>query len=705
MYGENYTCESKTCYNDVYDNTAEYASTEVVIINPPAAPVLSSPRDNGVLYYPESQSDHTPELKWNEISDWGWAPSGSDSKKIVLNVLNKNNDLVCTKDGSSYSSTSEYSDSLPDGSYSWTVTAYLGSIDVKSASWSFEVCTVSHKGDVVLTSPSKDAYVTDKKVEFKWEEPAGWAYCGEKDLYNYTVIVQHGTSTYNETVVKRGQNSIIIAIDNDGDYFWKVQANGPLGQVSDPNPIKFTFCTPEKPSPPRGVKIDNYDVDASCVTSGGSMRYAFSWTAPEKTGKNCLGPDTTISNYKVKLCSSKSCSDGTDVTQACYEADIPCGDESYSLHVWAYNGHDYSESTVVPFSVCQNIAPGGVVVDDIPMSYCRETTKIAWAHDDWGKSCPDSSGEDEYIFTFTQGGTVVTETIPREEGNSHTHDFSLSDGEWKVDVVASGKNGLNSTVATKTFNASKLVVIKGRTATNFGSEVEFSWETEEVFVDCAGSGSYEYELHYNCGEIQGSKPVEFGRYAEVNVSSLSGVVIWCIKLKKGSEVILDECEKYNVDENCVEVKPRWDNIGDVIESPKGSGLVVGSVAFAWKKAYSGISCKDKNPAKRDLVIDNDAKEGYRVIVDGVEKSETNETACTIEIGETGNHTWRVVAFVGDVTSEPANHATFCLASSPVTPVILEYDPYKPNIVSWVGTNCKYHEASTISYLELYSSLL
>ena len=691
-------------YDAIDDNTAVYSSGEVVIANPPATPALSSPENGHVFYFHQSQTLHSPNFKWSNTNDWGWSPSKKDKKSYVLNFVNETGGSSFSGNPKDTNGEFKFDTGLLDGDYEWSVTAKLGSYKSQpSETRSFKVCTVGDIGAITQTYPEKDAYIPEKEVTFTWTEPDFGSTCAEASLYKYSIMVYKTGDLIKTEPVDRGQTSATIRFEEEEVYTWKIVATGPLGVSSPVSESKFTICTKQKPDPPPSLGADKSET-TSCVENE-VISYRFFWNRPGNIGKNCYEPAESIPiNYTVQICDNTGCLDSETTRAIEYKKDITCGTMNYNITVRTYNGYDYSEPVTMPFSVCQKTAPTKPVINEIPMNYCRTNTEVSWSLADLGEYCIKSEASNTFELVFTKGEEQKTAEVLYSENGTYTQAFSLEEGEWEVIVTAKSKNGLKASSDPKRFRASMIPVPQNLAGSYLGgNEAKVQWEMDNEILNCENRESYKYIVEYSCNGA-GEPQILDIEQTECTISNVNGQVDWQITLTKNGENVSVVYDTFNTDENCVETKPKWNNPNNVLISP-GEEPVFGSVTFSWNGARPGVACVDRTnengKTRRDLVVDSSAKKGYYVNV-GDRVEETNKTTITMENISAGNYEWYVVAFVGSVTSEPTETKTFCLADQPPVPVVHEYNPFNPNIVSWDKAECK-RQKSSILFFRIHSS--
>lgn len=682
-------------YVTMEDNTFT-CTKSFSIKNPPEKPTLISPEDNYVFYYPESEKEHKPDFSWDKVYHWGWSTNYATKTYSfsIEGVGNPNRQNFIVSDGE-YDRQFEISlkpNNIPDGKYKWSVSSNYDGMSSLSDPRHFEICTAKSSGDVKLLYPAKDDIITNKDIEFSWEEPASWSYCGEKSKYYYILTVRKGMENYNVTRLSRGNNKLVISIVEDDTYMWDVKAYGPLGLVSEPTSVTFSFCTPTKSNPPHNLRL-NKDPINSCAASDGDIQYEFSWDEPKDFGKSCKAEDTKITNYKVILCSDGTCTENiTNVPML--NKSIQCSSKSYSISISAWNEHEYSEPLVGAFDVCQKSIPAKPEFGEIQENYCSPTTEIKWKYNGWGEACQGSKEEKKFIFVFSNGTTMQTENVSYHESNDYTHDFSLGKGEWKMEVKALNKDGMLSAAASQNFIASEIPNVENFDIQNLGNElkIKFSWETNDKFLNCAANKGFQYKLEYDIDGKESSEVFDIKKSVEYNIPISEGFnipIVWSLKVV-GPEEILLENGIYRITDDCVDIKPKWSKSGDILKTPGKDVSVFGTVEFSWEEASPGIACvkEQKNTKMRRSAVDTGAKRGYYIYVDKIKIGESTTNSYKTELDTTGNHEWYVEAFVGDVVSNPTETRSFCLGAQPQVPVAHNYNPFNPNVVSWENVTCK-----------------
>lgn len=695
MYGKK---NDQGDYTEIYDNTSKCTNSHIYIDNPPEIPTIESPEDEHVFYFFGSQGLHTPEFRWKKVKNWGWVCFGDNAKKYYeLKIKSEESYYESTSINDDYYKdeiiTYSHHENLADGKYKFTINSKLDEIRSSISSRYFHICTVGDISPITLISPAENEYLTNNIITLIWEEPTFEFICGNISLYNYTVTIYKRGVPIASTVVEKGKNTATLRVEEVGDYTWDVVAYEPLDFYNVSEKRDFTFCIPKKSNSPLSLKKNKKD--DSCTKE---EPYTFYWEKPKDTGISCHGQKTNITKYKIRIRSStlfheKELTDVKDKME--YQINISCKDDSYIVEVWAWNDFNYSDPAVLKFDVCKKRAPEGITIGEVISDHCSQVTKISWSLSSLGKYCTESEDENKFLFTFTKGNETKLDTVSYQENGTFNRDFILDRNEWKVEIVAASKNGLMSAPATKTFTGSGITAIKNRTAEVIESNITFYWETEESFLEC-NIGDFKYILEYT-GKTKGSKELSVNQFNNYTIPRVPGKVRWCIKLVSKGIDIINDCETFDVDENCVEVQPSWDDPDNALVSPVGS--VVGDVLFKWNPATPGFACINESEmdgkSTRDVNEGDKIYEGYTVVVindeDKNKKWEENTTAAehVMEISETGYHTWYVVAFIGNVTSKPTKNMTFCHVSSPKIPKLKKYDPYEPNIVSWEEVECKY----------------
>lgn len=654
--------------------------------NPPEKPILNSPEDGQLLYFTWKDSVCSPDFKWS-LGDWGWSPIATDPKSYTLVLEKEDGSLNMEELISGDKNEFKFNSKLPDGTYEWSVAAKLGTYEgLHADKKSFRICTIDRIPDINASYPPNEGYIPEKNVTLVWTEPEFGSPCANQSLYNYKITVYKEGASIVEKDAKRGENNITISLGEEEVYTWTVVANGPAGVSSQPVINKFTICTKQKPGTPSSFKIDNFDAEHLCKESE-VMSYKFSWGAPE-SGKNCYQKVEDIEiNYTIQACTEEGCLENETITETEYYWDIKCGTMSYNITIWAYNGYDYSQPDTIPFSVCQKTPPAKPVIADIPMNYCRKTTEVTWNLAELGSYCVNSEANNTFELVFTKGRNITRRTVPYIESGTYSKDYSLGEGEWNLTINAISKNNLSSSSDPKRFNASVVPNFKNTYGEYIGgNKAELHWEMDANLLGCLDNTKSKIVISYTCKGIDHSEVLEITNKKHT-ISDVDGEVDWEISLVQDGEVLLHEESMFDTNENCTIRYPSWDDPNDVLISPGDNEPVFGIVTFSWNGAKPGVACIDNTKARRDLVVDNNAKKGYYVFVDG--NNETSETTIhSMEIEKPGNHTWYVVAFVGDVKSNKSNSKIFCLTAPPPDPEILEYDPYNPNIVSWKKVQCK-----------------
>lgn len=633
----------------------------------------------------------SPQFSWNEPYDWGWAPDEDIVRTYTLKLVNKTDNSEITKNLESTVNSHIFTTSLSDGQYEWSVIANLGNLkSVSSEPHPFSVCTVNKIADFTLDSPNDGLYTPQKEINFTWNEPYFEESCVDESLYEYVVkIYDSNDDSFNTSVVKRGQNSVIISLDEEEVYSWEVVANGPGGVSTSSNRFHFTYCTKSAPGQPIDLHSDKSSF-MSCEEAE-KLYYTFTWTKPD-SGKNCHEPKDNIKlEYTVQLCTELSGCKNKTTNETHFNWNFTCENELYNLSVWAYNDYDYSEPGVISFNICKKTPPGTISIDEIPENYCSTTTHIKWELDSLGDYCVNTDTDNKFEFTFTSGGNIEYDSVVYDKNGSYEKDFALSEGEWNVNIVAVSKNGLKSSSVSKSFTASMIPKPQNLDAENLGTGIRFKWETDDKFMDCSDYESYGYILEYSTNETNGSVNKDIEDTVEVEIKNISGVVKWKVKLVKGGNLINVVDATYNTDKNCVPVKPSWSDSGSVLKSPVNNEILFDNVTFKWEKAKPGIACKAEDSAENKVtrdITDSSATNGYYIYINEEKKRETTDTICTLNIDETGSHEWHIVAFTGDVVSDPTESMSFCIASSPMKPKSIKYNPYEPDVVSWESVDCK-----------------
>lgn len=596
-----------------------------------------------------------------------------------------------------------YETPLPDGFYNWYVNAGIGQGKTQSDIFTFEVCTLKCDGTFNLIYPENNEIVTNSSIEFVWEEPVSCSKCGDTSKYSYTLTIYKGNDVKYSGDVREGQKRFVFSFDEDYEYSWKIEAFGPDGLITGSGLNYFTLCTPEKSDSPTELKTDKTDKSGitPCIASYGDLPYTFTWKKPEKYGKSCTGSDTNIVEYRLQIKSQdssfvfeKNITANPDNYLISYEMDFACDSELYAASVQAWNGYAYSDPAAVDFGVCERSAPEDIGTIEVNTGYCRATTEVTWDYNEWGKTCSNSNEKNKFLFTFTRGEEMSPEIVPYQENGAYNREFSLAEGDWEMEVVASNKDGLTSNPITRKFTVYQIPDIRDVSVQNLGTGVKFAWKTDNNLYECA-KDALKYKLEYEDNNKNSSILLDVNENMEHTINDVSGTIIWCIKLVDGDKVLKQfKCDVYSTDDNCVPVKPSWNDPDDALITPDGKDPMFGEVTFEWKEPKPGISCKketqengEEGTRRRRDVVDTNADRGFYVYV-GEQKETSDKASRVIEIEGYGNRTWYVVAFVGDVTSEPTKSKTFCYSPSPEVPKLKEYDPLNPNFVSWEEVSCK-----------------
>lgn len=691
-----YSCGRSTCYSysytSDYDNTSECVSSSVVIVDPPSVFNLNSPADGKIFYYDiKKTAIHTPTFGWAQPENWGWdCETNDNSKTYTFYLINEDNGEKSSINNMKTPSY-QFSSDIPDGKYKWFVSADLVTTNTSSDTWSFEICTIDI-GDFNLVYPKSEEIISSNSITFKWEEPILNTECADKSKYQYEITVYSGSEKVFNDKTEWGTNEIVVNLETQTTYTWKVVAHGP-GEISVTSKTNnFTYCVSEPPS------ISEISLPMpkaySCEASNGNSSYEFSWSLTSK-GKNCNQAEGTTIDYIVQLCSESNCKNET-YNEVAYTRNFTCSTMSYNITVWAWNGYAYSDSREYEFSICEKTAPSVPVLNDVPKSYCDVVTKITWSLSDWGSYCINLDKNNTFNLYYKKGSFSNYVPIECQRTGTFEYNLELDEGTWEVWVEAVSRNGLSTTSEHKSIEAS-FVPKPENLDWKSEDDVELSWSITDEFMECEDIDSYKYLVEYKTNEASSSQTLDIGNKT-CTIQGMTGQIEWSVSVIRNGVVLSTQDDTFNTDDRCVEKKPYWMDPDNVLKSPEDNKVLFESVTFTWEASKPGVACtaRKDNTKSRDvegegtesnLVVDKSAEKGYRIVINDLAIN-TTATTYVKTMENTGNYSWYVVSYVGNVESEKMKNRSFCIADLPPVPRALDYNPFKPNEVSWTSDPCK-----------------
>lgn len=206
--------------------TGEWSFT--IDITGPAAPGLITPTNAMTVGTP-------PMLNWTVVSDAiDYAVEVDDTSTSFSSLVIDTTSLT------------NFSTSLPEGTYYWRIRAKdaAGNWGSYSSPFSF---TIDTTGPLEPTSPtpSNGATITDTTPTLSWGVVA------EADMYQLQLDTSGAfTSPRNDTLTGSGTNFFTLDVLNDGVYYWRVRCNDSVGNWGNWSSIwSFTLSTVGPPAP------------------------------------------------------------------------------------------------------------------------------------------------------------------------------------------------------------------------------------------------------------------------------------------------------------------------------------------------------------------------------------------------------------------------------------------------------------------------
>ncbi|MGD9101494.1 MAG: Ig-like domain-containing protein, partial [Anaerolineae bacterium] len=263
-----------SAYSDVWSFTVDTLS--------PQPPALVSPADNAVI------SDTTPTLTWQ----------ASPSPDVVGYLLDLNGHVSNVGNVTAYAT-----DSLTDGTYTWTLAAYDGAgyTSAFTDTWTFSVDTTP-PSPPVLVSPAHGLVVSDTTPTLVWQASAS------PDVASYLLDLNGNINDVGDVT------SYTAPLLADGAYAWRVAAYDDVGNTGVYSDV-WTFGVDATPpqvvavSPPAGAQGVAVDVTIvitfSEAVNTASLDYAvlpdpLGWSAVWRDGEtvvvldhNAFAPETT----------------------------------------------------------------------------------------------------------------------------------------------------------------------------------------------------------------------------------------------------------------------------------------------------------------------------------------------------------------------------------------------------------------------------
>ena len=684
--------------------------------------------------------------------DWGWLGPDTDIKrKYDVSILSS------TGKSAKYQkdvSTTETAAVLTNGTYTWQVSAVPDTVEVPSEQRTFSVCAVDGPSSVALTSPGANEYVNTSTVTLAWEVPSKNSDCAPDDVYNYTVeATKDGKTTVaSETIKGLSRTYFDLTLAGEGTYTWQVVVSGPAGVESKPSSRTFEMCLKSAPGSPTafgytGTGQNNAVVCSNNEDGGGNATLPLRWAIPNSTGKQCTKTPQDVV-YLVRVCSGSgnNCTEA-ETRELQHSMEVPCTTQSYTAQVSAHNGYSYGEPSTITVGVCEQIKPDVPAVNGVgERDYCRSATLISWNHSDaWGTTC-DGNEDKTFAVTYRKGAETrrrvfAAQDLAQERTGGHVVyrvNETLGRGTWAVSVKAClGKDTtFCSGERPESVEGAGVPEAVNLRAVNDGTNLTFSWETDEGFMGCENKGEFSYTLEYEVNGEERSAGLPVGRTNNHTVGLVFSVYMWGVTLNSTADPGAKTAMRpYSTSDDCVEVKPRWGDIRSALTEPADEGAVFENVTFRWKEVDSfGIACikvpsdddsssssssnssdgatqqqqqqqqqrreqlqlmargenNDNTQTNSNIksVLDTNPTKYYTVNVSGHVIDAGNATSVTEVVNGTGEQWWTVTAHFGNVETTTGKKM-FCVAArAPNVSVRCPTGPQTGRTLKWDSGYCK-----------------